>query len=98
MFLLEGTFIGFFGAVMGVIAGSLLVAAVAQNGINIGSLTESAQGVEVYALMGDRMYPALSATTTIGYAVLVVIISAVASFFPAWQASRQEPAEALHHI
>ncbi|KAA3657983.1 MAG: ABC transporter permease [Chloroflexi bacterium] len=98
LFLLEGTFIGVFGAVMGVIAGGLLVAAVAQNGIDIGSLTESAQGAEVYALMGDRMYPALSATTTFSYALLVVIISAVASFFPAWQASRQEPAEALHHI
>ena len=98
LFLLEGTFIGLFGAVMGVIAGSLLVFAVAQNGIDIGSLTESAQGAEVYALMGDRMYPALSATTTFSYALLVAIISAVASFYPAWQASRQEPAEALHHI
>ena len=98
LFLLEGTFIGFFGAVLGVIAGSLLVAAVAQNGIDIGSLTEGAGDVEVYALMGEKMYPALSATTTFSYALLVTIISAVASFFPAWQASRQEPAEALHHI
>lgn len=98
LFLLEGTFIGLFGAVVGVIAGGLLVTAVAQVGIDIGSLTEGAGDVDVYALMGDRMYPALSMTTTLGYALLVVIISAIASFFPAWQASRQEPAEALHHI
>jgi ABC-type antimicrobial peptide transport system permease subunit len=44
------------------------------------------------------MYPAFSLTTTLGYALLVVVIAAVASFFPAWQASRKEPAEALHHI
>ena len=98
LFLLEGTFIGLFGAVMGVIAGGLLVAAVARVGIDIGSLTETADGAEIYALMGDRLYPALSMTTTLGYAFLVVIISAVASYFPAWQASRSEPAEALHHI
>ena len=98
LFLLEGTFIGLFGAVVGVVAGALLVTAVGQSGIDIGSLTEAAGDVEVYALMGERMYPALSIPTTIGYAVLVVIISMIASFFPAWQASGKEPAEALHHI
>ena len=95
LFLLEGTFIGVFGAVVGVILGWLLVQAVAQVGIDLGY----AEGMgDFVALMGERLYPSLSASTTIGYAVLVVVISAVASFFPAWQASRQEPADALHHI
>ena len=98
LFLLEGTFIGLFSAVLGVIAGVLLVAAVAQVGIGLGDLTAQGGGADVFVLMGDRMYPALSWPTTIGYAVLVTIISAVASVFPAWQASRKEPAEALHHI
>ena len=97
LFLLEGTFIGLFSAVMGVIAGVLLVTAVAQTGIGLGDLTAQG-GADVFVLMGERMYPALSWPTTIGYAVLVTIISAVASFFPAWQASRKEPADALHHI
>ena len=99
LFLMEGTFIGLFAAVIGVILGGLLVAALAQaGGIYIGGLTETAGDAEVYALMGDRMYPVFSISTAIGYALLVVIISAAASFFPAWQASRKEPAEALHHI
>ena len=98
LFLLEGTFIGLFAAVIGAILGGLLVAAVAQNGIPIGDLTQSAGSAEVYALMGDRMYPAMSMSTTLGYVILVTIISAIAAFFPAWQASRKEPAEALHHI
>jgi ABC-type lipoprotein release transport system permease subunit len=97
LFLLEGTFIGLFSAVMGVIAGVLLVAAFAQVGIGLGDLSAQGSG-EVFVLMGDRLYPALSWATTIGYAVLVTIISAVASFYPAWQASRKEPAEALHYI
>ncbi|MCP4428212.1 MAG: ABC transporter permease [Chloroflexi bacterium] len=98
LFLLEGTFIGLFAAVVGAVAGGLLVAAVAQSGLPIGDLTQTAGDVEVYALMGDRIYPAMTMSTTIGYVILVAIISAVASFYPAWQASRKEPAEALHHI
>ncbi len=98
LFLLEGTFIGLFAAVLGAVAGGLLVTAVAQSGIPIGDLTQTAGDVEVYALMGDRIYPAMSLNTTITYVILVTIISAVASFYPAWQASRKEPAEALHHI
>ena len=98
LFLLEGTFIGLFAAVMGAVAGGLLVAAVAQSGIPIGDLTQAAGSVEVYALMGERLYPAMTMSTTISYVILVTIISAVASYYPAWQASRREPAEALHHI
>lgn len=99
LFLLEGTFIGTFGAFMGVVLGALLVAVVAQTGgIGIGDLTQGADGAEIYALMGETLSPVFSMSTALGYAVLVVIISAVASFFPAWQASRKEPAEALHHI
>ena len=98
LFLFEGTFIGLFAAVVGAIAGGLLVTAIAQSGIPIGDLTEAAGNAEVYALMGERMYPAMSMSTTIGYVILVTIISALASFYPAWQASRREPAEALHHV
>jgi ABC-type lipoprotein release transport system permease subunit len=98
LFLLEGTFIGLFAAVMGAIAGGLLVAAVAQTGIPIGDLTQTAEGAEIYALMGERLYPMMTMSTTISYVILVTVISAAASFYPAWQASRKEPAEALHHI
>ncbi len=86
------------GLIKDAVAGGLLVAAVAQSGLPIGDLTQTAGDVEVYALMGDRIYPAMTMSTTIGYVILVAIISAVASFYPAWQASRKEPAEALHHI
>ena len=98
LFLLEGTFIGLFAAVVGAILGGLLVVAVAQNGIPLGDLTAAGGGAEVYALMGESLYPVMSMSTTISYVILVTIISAIASFFPAWQASRKEPAEALHHI
>jgi ABC-type lipoprotein release transport system permease subunit len=48
--------------------------------------------------MGDRIYPTISAADIIGYGIAVLFIAALASLFPAWQASRKEPAEALHHV
>ena len=53
---------------------------------------------EITALMGDRIYPTYSVTDAIRQGVLVVIISALAALYPAWQAGREEPAEALHHV
>jgi ABC-type lipoprotein release transport system permease subunit len=32
------------------------------------------------------------------YGIAVVFIAALASLIPAWQASRNEPAESLHHV
>ena len=53
---------------------------------------------EATALMGSRMYPAVSGLDILSRAITVTIIAALASFYPAWQASRKEPAEALHHV
>jgi ABC-type lipoprotein release transport system permease subunit len=42
--------------------------------------------------------PSLAVADLLVRGVLVVGIAALASFYPAWQASRKEPAEALHHV
>jgi ABC-type lipoprotein release transport system permease subunit len=34
----------------------------------------------------------------IGRALTVAVIAALASLYPAWRASRREPAEALHYV
>jgi len=53
---------------------------------------------EIYALMGTVLYPSISATTIISYGVAAVVIGGLAALIPAWQASRREPAESLHHV
>jgi ABC-type lipoprotein release transport system permease subunit len=50
------------------------------------------------ALLGDRLYPVITPADLFSRAVLVLVIATIASFYPAWQASRQEPAQALHHV
>jgi ABC-type lipoprotein release transport system permease subunit len=50
------------------------------------------------ALMGDRIYPSITAADIISRGLTVVVIVTIASLYPAWQASRKQPAEALHHV
>jgi ABC-type lipoprotein release transport system permease subunit len=96
LFLMEGAMIGIFGAVIGCIAAWILVWAVAQVGIDFSSLTSEMD--ETVALMGSRLYPAIELSKIIGYGVAVAIIAALATLYPAWQAARQEPAQALHYV
>ena len=95
LFLLEGTFIGVVGAIIGCGLGALLIGWLAQVGIGL----SAASGMgEVMALMGDRLYPIITPADLLSRGLLVIVIAAIASLYPAWQASRQEPAQALHHV
>ncbi len=96
LFLLEGTLIGVVGAVIGSVIGFLLIALIGGVGIDFSKMT-SGMG-EVGVLMSGRLYPTITAPDLIGRAIVVVVIAAIASLYPAWQASRKEPAKALHHV
>jgi ABC-type lipoprotein release transport system permease subunit len=49
-------------------------------------------------MMGSRLYPSVQPSTVLLSGLAVTVIAALASLYPAWQASRKEPAAALHHI
>ncbi|MCA9980878.1 MAG: hypothetical protein KDD89_08595, partial [Anaerolineales bacterium] len=53
---------------------------------------------EIGALMGNRLYPSIGLGDIISRGIAVTFIAALASLYPAWQASRQEPADALHYV
>jgi ABC-type lipoprotein release transport system permease subunit len=95
LFLLEGTFIGVIGAVLGCLVSWLLVATVARIGIYLPIMEGTG---DITALIGSRLYPSIPMANIVFYGVAVVIIAALASLIPAWQASHNEPAESLHHI
>jgi putative ABC transport system permease protein len=95
LFLLEGVLIGLLGTLLGGVLGGLVVSAVGKVGIEFSSAAEMG---EMMALMGDRLYPRLAINLLLGRAVTVAIIAALASLYPAWRASRREPAEALHYV
>lgn len=94
LFLLEGVLIGLLGALAGCVLGGLVVSAVGQIGIEL-SVAELG---EMMALLGDRLYPELQVDLLVERALTVAVIAALASLYPAWRASRREPAEALHYV
>jgi ABC-type lipoprotein release transport system permease subunit len=95
LFLLEGAFIGILGAIIGCGLGALLIGWAGQVGISL----SGASGVGgIMALLGDRLYPVITLAGLLSRGMLVIVIAAIASLYPAWQASRQEPAQALHHV
>ena len=99
LFVLEGAFIGLIGAIIGCIFSWLLVMWVGRTGIDFSAYaTDIEEAGEIYALMGTVLYPAISAATIIVYGVAAVVVAALAALFPAWQASRREPAESLHYV
>lgn len=95
LFVLEGAFIGVVGAVIGCTLSWLLVTAVGQTGIDFSFLDDAG---EIYALMGDSLYPAISVATILQYGLAAVVVAALAALFPARQAAKREPAESLHYV
>jgi len=99
LFVLEGAFIGLVGAVIGCIAGWLLIMTVGRTGIDFSGMIEGIEDAgEIYALMGDHLYPHISGATIVLYGLAAVVVGALAALFPAWQASKKEPAESLHYV
>ena len=99
LFVMEGAFIGFIGAVVGCVFSWLLVAWVGQQGIDFSSFySDLDQAGEIYALMGTHLYPAIATSTIMVYGLVAIFVGALASLIPAWQASQREPAESLHYV
>jgi len=96
LFLLEGAMIGVMGAAVGCTLGWLAMLTFNQaGGYDISSYGEAG---EIYALMGDAFFATINLVDILQQGFIIVVIAMLASLFPAWQASRKEPAEALHHI
>jgi ABC-type lipoprotein release transport system permease subunit len=101
LFLLEGVMIGLVGAVAGCLIGAAMGAYWGQVGIDwstfYGGIDVSEFG-DMFGLMGDRLYVKIGIMVLIRRALTVGVIAALASLYPAWQASRREPADALHYV
>ncbi len=95
LFLFEGIMIGLVGAVFGTILGFVINSVIGIFGLNYGAFVDM---IDYMALMGTHIYPAFDLNLTLQRAGLLALISAIAALYPAIEASRREPAEALHHV
>jgi ABC-type lipoprotein release transport system permease subunit len=95
LFILEGALIGAVGAVGGVLLGTLINGAFSRVGYDMSSY---ASITSYMALISGRIYPTLGLDRAMGRALTVLIVSTLAAWIPATEASRREPAQALHHV
>lgn len=95
LFILEGTMMGLVGVLAGILLGLLLNGVLMRVGMDFstyGTVTS------YMALISGRIYPSWGVDKLLVRGLTVAIISALASFYPAYEASQREPAEALHYV
>jgi ABC-type lipoprotein release transport system permease subunit len=100
LFLMEGTLIGLLGALIGILFGGAISGYFGRVGLDFMALYGSDFGdiSAIMGMMGDRIYFQIGIDVLLERALTVAIIAALASLYPAWQASRREPADALHYV
>jgi putative ABC transport system permease protein len=95
LFLFEGIMIGLVGAVVGTIMGFLVTYVIGIFGIDYSFAVDM---IDYLALMGTHIYPTFDLNLTLQRAALLAVISALAALYPAIEASRREPADALRQV
>ncbi len=95
MFLLEGVLIGVLGAALGAILGTTFNWIFSVVGLDY---SQFADLTEYTALINGSIYTQLVPLKVLQHAFTVAIIAALAALYPAYEASRREPAEALHYV
>lgn len=95
LFILEGTMMGLVGVVVGAVIGLLINGLLMQVGLDYSAYSNI---TSYMALISGRIYPSWGLEKLFGRALTVAIISALAAFYPALEAARREPAEALHFV
>ena len=97
IFLIEGGILGAVSGVVGSVLGGLLNFWGSRTGLMMPYDMDELD-MAIVALMGDRIFFASDLGILVTRSLTVVGVALIASLYPAWRASRREPAEALHHV
>ena len=95
LFLLEGILIGVMGAVLGTVLGLALTGVLGIVGLDY---SQFADLTEYTALITGKIYPEFVPLKVLNHAITLAIIATLAALYPAREAARREPAEALHYV
>jgi ABC-type lipoprotein release transport system permease subunit len=95
MFLLEASMLGAAGIVLGIFLGSLGVLYLATVGLDVG--VEAGVSSTAFAL-SSTIYARFAPSAVAGLTIAGLVITLLASLYPAWFAARMEPIEALRAL
>ncbi len=95
LFILEGTMIGLVGVAAGIVLGLAINGLLMKVGLDFRAYSSI---TSYMALIKDKIYPTWGTEKLLMRALVVAVISALASVIPAIEAGRREPAEALHYV
>jgi ABC-type lipoprotein release transport system permease subunit len=95
MFLLEAGMLGIAGIVLGILLGSLGVLYLATVGLDIG--VEAGVASTSFAL-SSTIYARFAPSAMAGLSIAGLVITLLASLYPAWFAARMEPIDALRAL
>lgn len=90
LFLVEATMLALVGIVFGLILGWLLSLYFGKFGFPIGNVGTTG------LLLGERIYSILKASDAVNLTIVALMVTLIASLYPAILAARLEPVEALH--
>jgi ABC-type lipoprotein release transport system permease subunit len=89
MLVIESVVIGGIFGALGAAVGAGVVTALGRVGI------PAANDVFTFFFSGPRLHPSLGATSLVSALLIVLVVSAVSSFYPAWLAMRVTPRQAM---
>ena len=95
LFVLEGALMGVVGVACGLVLGLLINVLLGRVGMDY---SKFASLTEYTALISGRIYPTLGLERVFQRTLTAVVVAVLASLYPARQAARHEPAQALHHV
>ena len=93
MIMLESVFLSLTGGILGISMGTLLTWYTSHTGINLGSLAEGFEKIGY----NPMLYPSLDFLFFFNLTVLVIITGILASVYPARQALKLQPADAIRN-
>jgi ABC-type lipoprotein release transport system permease subunit len=89
MLVIEAVVIGFIFGALGAGVGALVVAIVGQRGI------PATSDIWFFFFSGPRLHPFLGTSNVVAAFMIVLLVSAFSSFYPAWLAMRVTPRQAM---
>jgi len=95
LFILEGAMLGLVGVAVGVGLGLLLNFTMSKVGMDFGQFSSM---TTYTALITGKVYTTLGLEKIVQHVLTILIITILASFYPAYEAAQQEPAKSLHYV